>query len=332
MKAKVFVSAVLYVHNEQDTIKEGLSQLNLILKNSFEYYEIILVNDASQDQTLERARQASSEISGDLIIVSLARKHGIEKAMMAGLVRSMGDFVFELETTRFEYPLDIIVELYQKALYDIVAASPAHGIPWTSKVFYNLVKKVSYLKLDLTTETARIVSRRALNAMLNLKEKVRYRKALYSFIGYSKTVLVYESQVGRSKKRSELNRANISTAFDVVVSFSNIGLKLSHYFSIIFLLFSLFMAGYAFFNYFFNKNIVEGWTTLMILISFGFTGLFFIVGMLGEYISRILVEIQDRPFYTTQSVEKANSKQAHVTEVKQEIAVRQEIAVSQERH
>ncbi len=63
------------------------------------------------------------------------------------------------------------------------------------------------------------------------------------------------------------------------------------------------MGAYALYNYLYNKDIVEGWTTLMILISTGFAGLFFIIGMLGEYISRILIETQNRPLYSTKSTE-----------------------------
>ncbi|NQX66700.1 glycosyltransferase [Paenibacillus alba] len=305
MKEQVFVSAIVYVHDEEHSVANGLEELNMSLSSIFKNYEIILVNDASADATLLNAREIKESLNGNLTIINLSRRHGIERAMNAGLVKSIGDFIFEIENINFEYSLEIIYSLFKMALSgnDIVAASPNTGLSWTSKLFYKLVNSFSYLKLDLKTESIRIVSRRALNAMLNLKEKVRYRKALYAYTGFKKQLIEYDPIIKLNSEKSKLNRENISTAFDVIVSFSNIGLRVSHYLSILFLLFSLFMAIYTFYNYFFNKNIVEGWTTLMILISFGFTGLFFIVGMLGEYISRLLIEIQNRPFYTTSSTE-----------------------------
>lgn len=72
------------------------------------------------------------------------------------------------------------------------------------------------------------------------------------------------------------------------------------------------MGGYAFYNYLFNQSLVEGWTTLMILISLGFAGLFFIGGIIGEYTSRILIEIQNRPFYSTKSVEMYKEKKTRL--------------------
>ncbi|MDQ0890933.1 glycosyltransferase involved in cell wall biosynthesis [Paenibacillus sp. V4I9] len=305
MKEQVFISAIVYVRDEENSVVDGLEQLNASLATTFKNYEIILINDASGDATLTNARKVIESILGNLTIINLSRPHGIEKAMNAGLVKSIGDFIFEIENINFDYSLEIIHSLFKTAISgnDIVAASPNTGLSWPSKLFYKLINNFSYLKLDLKTESIRIVSRRALNAMLNLKEKVRYRKALYAYTGFKKYLIAYDPIYKVKSDKSKLNRENISTAFDVIVSFSNIGLKISHYLSIAFLLFSLFMAGYALYNYFFNKNIVQGWTTLMILISFGFTGLFFIVGMLGEYISRILIEIQNRPFYTTSSIE-----------------------------
>ncbi|WP_164716623.1 glycosyltransferase [Paenibacillus whitsoniae] len=305
MKEQVFVSAVVYVRNEGTRVLAGIEQLNAALASIFKHYEIILINDASSDNTLENARKAYEVLLGNMTIINLSRKHGIEQAMNAGLVKSIGDFIFEIENINFEYPLEIIQSLYKTAVsgYDIVAASPNTGLKITSKLFYKVINYFSHLNLDLKTESIRLVSRRALNSMLNLKEKVRYRKALYAYTGFKKQFISYSPIAKLSSPRSKLNRENVSTALDVIVSFSNIGLKASHYLSIAFFLFSISMAIYAFYNYFFNKNIVEGWTTLMILISFGFTGLFFIVGMLGEYISRLLIEIQNRPFYTTSSVE-----------------------------
>ncbi|MGO4546884.1 glycosyltransferase [Paenibacillus sp. 2TAB23] len=310
MKEQVFVSVVLYAYNEQESIKNMLVQIDQTMSRYFYHYEIIVINDASNDLTLERIRSASEFLHGTLIVLNLARKHGVEKAMMAGLIKSMGDFVFELESTIMDFHLEQLIELYHTALKgsDIVVLTPSINPSWTSKLFYKIINKISYLNLDLRTESARLVSRRALNSMLNLKEKVRYRKALYSYTGYSKESIPYKTDKNKMVQVRKFNRENIGTAFDIIVSFSNLGLKFSHYLSIAFFLFSMFMGAYALYNYIFNAYVVQGWTTLMILISAGFAGLFFIVGMLGEYISRILIEIQDRPAYTTNSTEVIKSK------------------------
>jgi len=305
MKEQVYVSAIVYAHNDQKHLGESMRQLDAVLYNTFEHYEIIVVNDGSLDETQKELMIVSELLMGTVIMLNLSRFHGVEKAMMAGLIKSMGDFVFEIENIHFDFDTSQIPTMYHTAMKgnDIVVLAPLGSVSTTSKMFYKVINKVTYLRLDLKTETVRLVSRRALNAMLNLKEKVRYRKALYAFTGYSKADILYSPLEDQQGKRKKSSRENVGTAFDIIVSFSNIGLKSAHYLSIVFFAFSLFMGGYGLYNYIFNQSVVEGWTTLMILISFGFAGLFFIVGMLGEYISRIMIELQDRPFYTTRSVD-----------------------------
>jgi glycosyltransferase involved in cell wall biosynthesis len=327
MKEKVFVSAVIYTRNDQTLIADSLLKVDSVLRETFENYEIVLVNDSSVDETVAQARGLSGELGGPLVILNLSRTHGLEQAMMAGLFKSMGDFVFEIENAAIDFNIDYIPAMYRTALKgkDIVVLTPSTHTSLTSRMFYMVINRVTYLKLDLKTETARLVSRRALNAMLNLKEKVRYRKALYAYTGFAKESMVYKPNESLKLAQKKFNRENIGTAFDIIVSFSNIGLKSAHYLSLIFFAFCLFMGAYALYNYVFNIHVVEGWTTLMMLISFGFAGLFFIVGMIGEYISRILIEIQDRPFYTTRSIEiyKPDINKV-ITEPLREVAASQE--------
>ncbi|MFW5437709.1 glycosyltransferase [Paenibacillus apiarius] len=313
MKEQVFVSIVIYTHNDEATIQDTLINVDQAVDHAFKNYEIIVVNDCSEDNTLEIAREAIKYMRGDTSIINLSRKHGVEHAMMAGLNRSMGDFVYEIESAVIDYHIELIRDMFKTATkggFDIVAATSGH-ISWKSKLFYKLLNKVSYLQLSLSTETVRLVTRRALNSMLSLKEKVRYRKALYEYTGYSKKLITYKSISKHNLKTKQLNRENVSLAIDALVSFSNFGLKMSHILSSLFFVFSIFMGSYALYNYFFNKSVVQGWTTLMILISFGFAGIFFIVGILGEYISRILVELQNRPFYSTKSVEMYKEKKKY---------------------
>lgn len=194
MKEPVFVSVVAYTYNNESTISEFLRIIDDFMHQTFENYEIILVNDCSTDMTIEKANKTIGELNGNITILSLSRKHGIELAMMAGLHRSIGDFVFEIESTVIDYPIDILRQLFKTSTsgYDIVAAASTKKPGIYSKIFYSLVNKISFLNLSLSTESLRIVSRRALNTMLHLKEKVRYRKALYAFTGYRGTKLEYQ--------------------------------------------------------------------------------------------------------------------------------------------
>ena len=103
---------------------------------------------------------------------------------------------------------------------------------------------------------------------------------------------------GTGRRRQD----NIDLAMDVIIGFSNIGIRAIHFLTAFWFLFSVFMAGYTLFSYVFIKDIVRGWSSLMLFFSSVFAGLFFILGILGEYILRILDEVRGRPYYTVSSV------------------------------
>lgn len=295
----VFVSAVVYVRDEPDTVQPFLIELDALLRDAFESYEIIVVDDCSGSETASAIRFALDRVRGCSTVLRLSRPHGVERAILAGLDRAMGDFVFELESSDNDFHLDLLITLYRKATegYDVVAGCPAQ-VGWYSRLFYRFINRVSYLRLNLFTEAVRLVSRRALNAMLNLREKVRYRKALYALTGYARTQVTYLPLKPRNRR---LNKENVTLALDVVVSFSDWGLKLSHYIAFGFFVFSVSMVFYALYNYFF-RNVVEGWTTIVITLGMGFSGVFLVLGLMGEYLGRLLIEVQNRPFYSVEAV------------------------------
>ena len=173
IKEAVFVSVVVYLHNDEKRVSNFLKNIDAILYQRFEIYEIILVNDFSIDQTMANIRATLKEVNGNVIVFDMSRKHGLEQAMMAGLEKSVGDYVFEFDSTNIDYPLDSVYEVYRTAVtgYDIVSASSSKISPLSSRIFYRLINKMSYLNLDLSTESFRLVTRRALNAMLKSERK-----------------------------------------------------------------------------------------------------------------------------------------------------------------
>ncbi len=304
MKYPVFVSFIVYARDGADKIAGFLAGCDDYLHGKFDCYEIIVVNDGSRDSTQAEVEKAARGLKGNLILINLPWRHGVEPAMTAGLHRSVGDFVYEADTIDLDCPFELFGQMYETAVlgFDIVSGASASSRSMASSLFYRFINRVSYADLNMSTETVRLSSRRALNAMLNLKEKFRYRKALYLLTGYPNRTVVYKPLPGRGGVKSRNRQESLSLALDVIIGFSNIGIKSIHFLSGLMFLFSVFIVFYTLHSYFFVENVVEGWLTIMLFLSIVFSGLFFILGVLGEYIMRILDEVKGRPYYTISSV------------------------------
>jgi dolichol-phosphate mannosyltransferase len=311
VKEKAFVSVVLYLQNSAPEIHQFLLALDGFMGDNFENYEIIAVNDFSSDGSDERIRAAAQNLNRDITLVNLAWWHGPEKGVMAGVDLAIGDYVFEIEMDKVNYPLELLYELFKEAGkgFDIVSASPANKQNIGDILFFKLFNKISYLPFDVYKETARIVSRRAINSILGMNEQIIYRKILYKFSGFPSRVLKYEPKVSSSKIRGLSLRDKMRLAMDVFVSFSNIGTDISVAMSFLFLVISLLLGVYALSVYITQSGVVPGWTTQVLFMSLCFSGVFMVLGLQSKYISIILFETRDRPNYTVHSVERHQGMQ-----------------------
>lgn len=309
MKEKVYVSVVLYARNDEKNIKNFVISLDEYFNGIFENYEIIVVNDNSTDNTVKEVLSLRNAMHCNIMIVNLAWKHGTELAILAGTDIAIGDFIYEIETTELYYPLNIFYTMFIEAITkgnDIVSASGAKSSKIMSKTFYNLLNKISFLKLELETEDLRLITRRVLNKIIESGNKVRYRKILYKYSGFKSSNIKFTELHEREKIERMSFMEKLRLSFDVLILFSNIGSYVGIFFSFFFFIISAVLGFYTFYVYLFKSNIASGWTTLMIFLSIGFSGSFLILGILGKYLSIILTEIQNKRPYTVKSIERVN--------------------------
>ncbi len=304
MKEKAFLSIVVYVYNAEHTIGSFLAAYNKILSEHFENFEIILVNDASTDRSVELIEKSGTP---NLMLVDLSWHHRTELAMVAGSDLAMGDFVIEVETSIIDYPPELILEVFQKckAGIDVVSACPSQRIGIFSRLFYAIFNRISEIPIAVRTERLRIISRRALNRILSSKEKIRYRKAMMRLSGFPFEEVLYKPskeihQIHIEKSFPE----RLDTAFEIILIHSSIGTKLSFYIAFFFLFLSIAIGTYAVFIRFILKSIVPGWTTLVVVMTFGFSGLFLVLGMLSKYVTYIMTEVKKAPLYSVKSVKR----------------------------
>ena len=138
-KEKNFVSCVIYLHNEERRIRDFLGLICGVMRENFEKYEIICVNDGCVDGTVEQVRAFLEEEQRKPVVslINLSFYQGMESAMNAGGDLAVGDFLFEFDTCEPDFEPALVMDVYRRALegYDVVAAAPEKGISLSSRIF-----------------------------------------------------------------------------------------------------------------------------------------------------------------------------------------------------
>jgi polyisoprenyl-phosphate glycosyltransferase len=289
------VSIVVRVHNDEQHVESFLRTIDTYFAERFANYEFVVADDQSTDRTADVIAEVATELHGSLTLLRLANRHGRELAMVAALERAMGDFLFELEDVQIDYPLEVLGRIYDTALsgYDIVGAAPKR-LPVRLRLFYWFCNRLSAYEPGLTYEHVRVVSRRAVDAMVQLRERVRYREVLYRFTGYREARVTYEG-TGRWRFAG---RDSLSFALDVLLSFTDAGVRTAHALSILFLFGAAGGVVWTIVRSLLSDSLPPWWMDMGIMMALGFGGVYLLLGIIGEYLARILAEVRSRPLYT----------------------------------
>ncbi len=304
-KEQVFLSFVLYVHNNAGEIKDALQKIWDLGQSRFEKFEIIIVNDASTDQTEEKVKAFCEGLDTQAItFITLSKKHGLEASILAGVDFSIGDYVVEIDNINIDYDVDIFYQLYEKSCkgFDIVSLQPKRPQRVTSRMFYYLLSRFSDFHIEPKTQIAHILTRRAINAISTIKDKTRYRKILHVFCGLPSETL----DIALTKKISSTYSLNekIKMGSDILFSFTRLGVSINIYIALLFFTFSLLLGGYTVYQYLTYSSVVKGWTTTMMFLSVGFSGIFMVLAIINKYFAIMLKEIRTFPHHTIKTIEK----------------------------
>ena len=303
-KQKNFVSAVIYVYDTGNRIERFLKTLYGVLDENFEKFEIICVNDASEDNSDEIIKKLARSFDNCMLnIVNMGYFQGVETAMNAGVDLAIGDFVFEFDSTVMDYDPSLIMQIYNRSLqgFDIVSCGKGSN-NLSSKLFYSVFNRHSGTQYELKSETFRVISRRAINRVHSMSVNLPYRKALYSNCGLKKDYIHYRSEISGANHRQTL-KDPYDTAITALILFTNIAYKITLIFTFLMMLATLGTVGYVVVVYLMG-NPVAGYTTMMFLMSGAFFALFAILAVVMKYLSVILGLIFSKQKYIVESVEK----------------------------
>jgi len=306
--ADPLLSLVVPVFNEEESIGIFLTSIEPFLERAGLRFEIVFVNDGSRDDTLARLLECSAS-DPRLRIVNLSRNFGKEAALTAGIDHARGDILIPMDID-LQDPPDLIGPFIERwrAGYDIVyGVRSARTWDTTSKRvsanwFYWAFNSMSPVRIPPNVGDFRLVDRRAIEVLRQLPERNRFMKGLFAWVGFNAIGVPYE-RPQRAAGSSKFNLWRLwNFALDGVVSFSTVPLRASFYGGLAIAavagLYALFIIGRVLI---FGID-TPGYASLLIaVLSLGAIQLVSI-GIVGEYLGRLFLEVKGRPIYVVENV------------------------------
>ena len=297
------LSVVVPCHNEAGNIALLQARLAGVLSQLGCTWEIVYVNDGSRDTTLRLLEDLHVQ-DHRVAVVNLSRNFGKEIAMTAGLEHATGDAVIVIDAD-LQDPPELIPELVSvwHQGFDVVYAQrrERNGETWLKKTtasgFYRLMGRLGGVSLPRDTGDFRLMSRRAVQALLRLREHHRFMKGLFAWIGFPSQAVIYDRDA-RQHGGSSFDYWKLwNFALEGITSFTVMPLKVATYFGLLVSVLAGIYAVQMLIRTMLFGNTVAGYPSLMAVILFLGGAQLLTLGVIGEYLGRIFNETKQRPLY-----------------------------------
>ena len=305
----VALSIVVPCFNEEACLAPLHERLSTAARNSVgEDYEIVLVNDGSSDKSWNLMRAIAA---GDrhVVAVNLSRNHGHQLALTAGLDLCRGDMILIIDADLQDPPelLPDMVRTMRDQDADVVYGvrrsrsgetafkrATAHG-------FYRLLSRATEVDIPVDAGDFRLMSRRALDALLAMREQARFIRGMVAWIGFRQVPFAYDRQERFAGKTKYPLKKMMRFALDALTGFSSAPLKLASHVGMALSIGSILLILYIAYAWAAGRNI-QGWTSLMLVVVVIGAVQMFVLALMGEYIGRLYNEAKGRPLYIVQEV------------------------------
>lgn len=304
------VSVICPCYREEENIEPLASEVEKIFSQKGLNWELLLVNDGSPDSTWEKisaVARKNPRIRG----LNFSRNFGKEAAMLAGLEAATGSHVVIMDAD-LQHPPELIVEMYRimndTGAGQVVARRSREGEPWLRKtltrIYYRLVNRLMDVELVDGIGDFRMLSRAAVDALLQLTERNRFSKGLFEWIGFDREVINYHN-VERVRGDSSWSFFQLlNYGIDGVIAFNDRPLRMAIKAGFFAVFLGLAYLAWIFIEWLIRGTTAPGYmTTIAAVVLFSGAQLVFL-GLAGEYIGRIHTEVKKRPHYNVSDTTK----------------------------
>ena len=303
------LSIIAPCYNEEKNIKIFYEKLVSIIKQLNISYNFIFIDDGSTDNSWKIIQELNTT-DKNIKAYRFSRNFGHQVAISCGIQKADSDYVLVLDVD-LQDPPEILTEMYNKITSKNVnivygqRSKTNEGFfkKITSILFYKIFNFLSDVKIPEQTSDFRIFDKKVLVELKKFKEKNLFYRAIIPWMGFKSDRVVFERPNRFDGKSGWSIKKMINFSIDGIISFSNYPMRLSFFFSVFMCFVFIAFASYAFYSYL-SDNIVPGWTSIFLIMCFFNIIVFFILGLISEYVGRIHQQIKNRPnFIITDEIE-----------------------------
>lgn len=313
------LSIVVPCFNEEACLAELHQRLGAAARSAVgEDYELVLVNDGSRDGSWPAMQRMAAE-DRNVVAINLSRNHGHQLALTAGLDLCRGDTILIIDADLQDPPelLAPMLQAMRESGADVVYGvrrsragetafkrATAHG-------FYRLLSRATEVDIPLDAGDFRLMSRRALDALLAMPEQARFIRGMVAWIGFRQVPFAYDRQERFAGETKYPLKKMMRFAFDALTGFSSAPLKLASHAGLLLSLGSVLLVLYIAYAWASGRSI-QGWTSLMLVVVILGAIQMFVLALMGEYIGRLYNEAKGRPLYIVQDIAGGEGQQARL--------------------
>ena len=301
-------SLVIPIYNEERTILVLYQRVSAVMDGLDDTSELILVNDGSQDRTLELLRELHDRDSR-VVYLSLARNFGHQIAVTAGLNYVRGKAIIVLDGDLQDPPelIPDLLALWQQG-YQVVYAQRIKRVRegWFKRLcaftFYRVLKYLADVEIPTDTGDFCLMDRQVVDVLNQMPERNRYLRGLRAWVGFKQIALEFDRDSRFAGEVKYTFAKSLGLAINGLVSFSSVPLRLSTYLGLFSAFLAIVMAILVLYWRVFTNSTLTGFATIAIAMFFLGAVQLISIGILGEYIGRIYEEVKHRPLYTLSEV------------------------------
>jgi glycosyltransferase involved in cell wall biosynthesis len=300
--ADLFVSVVAPLRDDADIVGEFLREVSDTLASHYANYEIVLVDDASEDATVARVDELLTTIRC-VRLIRLSRSFGVEVAITAGMESAIGDYVvIMMPETDPPALIPEFVEACREGVGIVTGLADTDGARsgparLLARVFHWYGRRFWGTDVMLGATHFRVLSRQTVNAFTQIRDAYRQLRWFSAAVGFRSYSLTYVPlrRTGRSRRRTFWAHAN--EALEMIIVNSRHPLRFASQLGLLASVINLLYLCYVVIVYLVRKDVAKGWTTLSLQQGVMFFLVFVVLTVLCEYTGRILEEARSRPFY-----------------------------------